>query len=193
VNRRTLEQGILVLLVYALAAITVLPLLIVSLSGDSHDATVHLNAIIATRGTLLGVLGPMAVVLGGIAAVRTYQGARAENIRTKRAETYANFLSACSEYWQAARIQNINAMDEKRAAMDLAHARLMLLGPDTVQAAAKALVNHTSAEVATKAIAEPRPSETEWNRLTTEHESLYQSFLDAARKDLASIRTTIDP
>jgi hypothetical protein len=101
---------------YLVLAVLVLPQWIVSLSPSAADANTQLNAVTNTRGTLIGILAPLVIVIGGIAAFRNYQEVRAQNIRTnaltlidrdetrrvRRADVYAALMSACHDCWEAA-------------------------------------------------------------------------------------------
>lgn len=107
--------GVLVL-AYVVGAATLLPQWIVSLNAGTADANTQLNAVTSTRGALIGILTPLVIVIGGIAAFRNYQEVRAQNTRTnalilidhdetrrlRRAEVYAGLTSACQESWAAA-------------------------------------------------------------------------------------------
>ena len=64
--------GVLVLLAYAVAAVTVLPEWVVSRSHSTADAAAKLNAITTTRVALLGVLTPVVVIIGGVVAGLSY-------------------------------------------------------------------------------------------------------------------------
>jgi hypothetical protein len=86
-------------------------------------------------------------------------------------------------------LEFIKALHEKRAAMDLAHDRVRLLGSDAVQTSAGALNWHLGAAIITKANAKPKLSEVDWNRISvTEYAPLYRAFTEAARDDLAPTR-----
>ncbi len=75
--------GALAVLAYVGAAASVLPGWIVSLTGgpDVDDKT-RLKAVTDTRGALLGLLTPLAVVIGGIAALLNYQATAEQSNRT---------------------------------------------------------------------------------------------------------------
>jgi hypothetical protein len=72
--------GLIVLLVYAAAAITVLPTWVVSWSAATVEDKDRLSAIVNTRGALLGVLGPALIGLGALAAFLNYRVA-SESLR----------------------------------------------------------------------------------------------------------------
>ena len=76
--------GLIVLLAYAVLAPTVLPGWVVSLSGSGADENHHLDAIANARGALLGVLAPVVVAIGAVAALLNYRVAA-----TNLAETAA--------------------------------------------------------------------------------------------------------
>ncbi len=76
--------GLIVLLAYAVLAATVLPGWVVSLSGSGADQNHRLDAIANARGALLGVLGPIVVAIGAVAAFLNYRVAA-----TNLAETAA--------------------------------------------------------------------------------------------------------
>lgn len=113
-GRRTWLFWVVLAIVYVVAAITALPQWIVSLTAGQADANTQLNAVTSTRGALLGILTPVVIVIGGIAAFRNYQEVREQNIRTnaltlldrdetrrlRRAELYAALVSACQGCWE---------------------------------------------------------------------------------------------
>ena len=207
---------VLVLLAYSYAAVVDLPPWIVSLTAGKADANTQLNAVASTRGALLGILTPLVVLIGGIVGLLNFQEIRAQNAltndrarterdetrRLRRAEVYADLISACNASWLAAhdryygdqqdvptQLEFIKALHEKRAAMDLAHDRVRLLGSDAVQTSAGALNWHLGAAIITKANAKPKLSEVDWNRISvTEYAPLYRAFTEAARDDLAPTR-----
>lgn len=106
---RLLVFGVLVLLAYVVAATTVLPQWIVSLSAGQADANTQLSAVINTRAALLGILTPVVFVVVGIAAFLNYRETTEQNRRTselarlerdearrlRRVDAYAELLSAC--------------------------------------------------------------------------------------------------
>jgi hypothetical protein len=172
--------GLLVLLAYLVAAITLLPRWIVSLTAGIADANTQLNAVTNTRGTLLGILTPVVIVVGGIVALLNYREVREQNQRTndlgrkerdemrrvRRAEVYAEFLRACDDCWDAANdlhhadrdemdvdsfLTLLRANREKRATMDRSHNRVMLLGSDAAQASASDLMRHCGVAMVSKA------------------------------------------
>lgn len=206
----------LLLLAYSYAAVIDLPTWIVSLTAGKADANTQLNAVTSTRGALLGILTPLVVLIGGIVGLLNFQEIRAQNSltneraqterdearRLRRADGYADLISACSASWAAAldrysddqqdadtQLGHIKALRETRAAMDLAHDRVMLLGSDVVQASAAALTRHLGVEIVTRSNKKPRLSDADWTRISiTEYAPLYKAFIDAARDDLAPTR-----
>jgi len=207
---------VVVLLAYAYAALAMLPAWIVSLNAGTADANTQLTALTSTRGALLGILTPLVVLIGGVVGLLNFQEIRAQNAltneraraerdetrRLRRAEVYADFLSACSaalgaaldRYYgdqQDARVQldYVRALGTTRDAMDLAHDRVRLLGSDSVQASARELNRHLGAEIMTKSNAQPKLSEDDWKRISvTEYAPIYRAFTEAARDDLAPTR-----
>src|SRR5215472_4566748 len=74
--------GLIVLLVYAVLAVVVFPAWIVSINaGPKADDNTRLNAIVNTRGALLGVLAPVVVAIGAVAAFLNYRETSAQNRR----------------------------------------------------------------------------------------------------------------
>jgi uncharacterized protein YjbI with pentapeptide repeats len=71
--------GIFLALMYVVAATTVLPPWIVSLSAGGADDNTRLNAVTNTRSALLSLLAPLAVVVGGVAALLNYRTTTAQN------------------------------------------------------------------------------------------------------------------
>src|ERR1700730_360207 len=208
--------GLIVLLAYGDLAAAVLPQRLVSLTAGTADASTQLNAVTSTRAALLGVFVPLVVLLGGIAAFLAYRETAGQNRHTneqarqdrdetrrlRRAEVYAELLSACQQTWKAALelhtperadpdyvLGLLHTNYEKRVAMDLAHDRVRLLGSDEVQASAIALTMHVGVEVVTRANAQPRLTEEEWTRITvTDYARLNRAFVNATRGDLAPTR-----
>jgi uncharacterized protein YjbI with pentapeptide repeats len=76
--RPTAATGIFLVLVYVVAATTVLPPWIVSLSAGGADDNTRLNAVTNTRSALLSLLAPLAVVVGGVAALLNYRANSAQ-------------------------------------------------------------------------------------------------------------------
>jgi len=74
--------GLIALLAYAVLAVTVLPGWIVSISGAKADENHRLDAIANTRSALLGVLTPLVVAIGAVAAFLNYRETSAQNKRT---------------------------------------------------------------------------------------------------------------
>jgi hypothetical protein len=207
--------GVLLVLVYLYAAVTTLPQWIVSISAGKADANTELNAVTSTRAALLGIVTPLVIVFGGIAGVLNYQEVRSQNRRAnalalvenderrrvRRAEVYAEFLSACHACVEAAYtvyladradadyLSHLIAIREKRAAMELSCDRVRMLGADTLQEPARDLNRHCGVEIATKASARRKLSDEEWKRIVvTEYAPLYVAFIDATRRDLAPTR-----
>lgn len=126
-----LAAGI-VLLAYAFVAATLLPQWFVSLTAGKADPNTQLNAVTNTRNALLGILTPLVILIGGLAALLNYQEVRRQNIRTddltlldrdetrrlRRAEVYAGLTSACQETWDASSFvfhadqDNVNSLYE---------------------------------------------------------------------------------
>src|SRR2546430_10531240 len=75
------EILIFVVLVYGYAAAAVLPQLLVSLTADKADANTQLTAVTSTRGALLGLIAPVVLLFGGIAAILNYQETTEQNRR----------------------------------------------------------------------------------------------------------------
>lgn len=65
--------GLIALVAYAVLAATVLPGWVVSVSGSKADVNHRLDAIANPRGALLGVLGPLVVAIGAVAAFLNYR------------------------------------------------------------------------------------------------------------------------
>lgn len=65
--------GLVVLLAYAVLAATLLPAWVVSMSGGKADENHRLDAIANARGALLGVLAPVVVAIGAVAAFLNYR------------------------------------------------------------------------------------------------------------------------
>lgn len=61
--------GLIVLMAYAVLTATVLPVWVVSLSGPKADENHRLDAIANARGALLGVLAPVVIAIGAVAAL----------------------------------------------------------------------------------------------------------------------------
>jgi len=75
--------GLIVLLAYTALAATVLPAWIVSVNAGARATDDHrLDAIASTRGALLGVLAPVVVAIGALAALLNYRETSAQNRRT---------------------------------------------------------------------------------------------------------------
>ena len=74
--------GLIGLVAYAVLAATVLPVWIVSVSATTADENHRLDAIVNTRGALLGVLAPVVVAIGAVAAFLNYRETSAQNRRT---------------------------------------------------------------------------------------------------------------
>ena len=72
----------IVLLIYGVAAATVLPVWIVSHDAGNVNETDRLSAIVNTRSALLGVLGPLVVTIGGVVDLLNYLETSAHNRRT---------------------------------------------------------------------------------------------------------------
>lgn len=71
--------GATALVAYVVASATVLPINIVSLDTEGASSDARLNAIADTRSALLGLLAPLAVVVGGIAALLSYRATAEQN------------------------------------------------------------------------------------------------------------------
>ena len=69
------------LVAYAVAAIFVLPQWIVHRTAGKADGNSQLAAVTATRSALLGILTPVVVVVGGIAAFLNYWETVRQNVR----------------------------------------------------------------------------------------------------------------
>jgi hypothetical protein len=207
---------VLLLLGYAYEAVTVLPQWIVSLTAGKADANTQLNAVTSTRGALLGILTPLVIFIGGIVGLLNFQEFRAQNVltndratterdetrRMRRAEVYADMISACNaaldasldRYYgdvqdAATQLLYLETLGKTRAAMDLAHDRVRLLGSDSVQASAQELNRHLGAEIVTKSNAKPKLSAADWKRISVvEYAPIYKAFVEAARADLAPTR-----
>jgi hypothetical protein len=164
-------------LAYVVAAATVLPPWLVSLTAGKTDANTQLNAVTSTRAALLAVVTPAVLLLAGFAALLNYRETAEQNRRTneraekerdeerrlRRANVYADLLGSCGECVTAA--ENLyfaqptdgnygslmSSLLDKRHAMDLADDRVMLLGSDDVQPYAKELNRHVGEEVVTQA------------------------------------------
>jgi hypothetical protein len=74
--------GLIGLLAYAVLAAIVLPGWIVSVSAAKADENHRLDAIVNTRGTLLGVLAPVVVAIGAVAAFLNYRETSTQNRRS---------------------------------------------------------------------------------------------------------------
>src|SRR5260370_14246556 len=72
----------IVLLIYGVAAATVLPVWILSHDAGNVNEADRLSAIVSTRSALLGVLGPLVVAIDGAVAVLNYRETSAHNRRT---------------------------------------------------------------------------------------------------------------
>ena len=97
-------------------AAILLPQWIVSQSVGNADPNSRLNAVIATRGMILGVLTPVAVAVAGIAALLNYRETaglnrrlyelaireRGETRPLRRVDLYEQFLTACDNCKSAA-------------------------------------------------------------------------------------------
>ena len=96
--------GLILLLAYAVLAATVLPGWIVSLSGSKADENHRLDAIVNTRNALLGVLAPLVVAIGAIAALLNYRETSAQNRRTldvtRRGQLTERFTKAIDQLGQ---------------------------------------------------------------------------------------------
>jgi hypothetical protein len=128
---------LLLLLAYVIAAMHVLPQWLVDLSAGNADANTKLTAVDNTRGALLGILTPIVIVLGSVAAFLNFRETRRQNEsadrlaqqdrdegrRLRRAELYAAYMAA--------------AVDLVNAATDAYHGR------DFKEAQAGALGTHT--------------------------------------------------
>jgi hypothetical protein len=182
------------LVVYLIAAIFVLPQWLVSVTAGNASSDARLNAITGTRGALIGLLTPLSVVFGGIAGLAAFQAFRERKLH---AEVYGDFLLACRECKDAvtalylADPKDVNYGSyartnvEKRAAMDRATDRALLLGSESVQAQARALNDYCGTEMATRAGLTPKVHEEEWRRATeTGYDPVVAAFLAAARTDL---------
>jgi hypothetical protein len=120
-TRLAVGGGVLVLLAYAVAAVTVLPEWVVSSGHSSADAAAKLNAITTTRVALLGVLTPVVVIIGGVVAGLSYGETVRHNRRSdesarrlRRAEVYVELLTACDECVTAAdEFYHLERMDQE--------------------------------------------------------------------------------
>jgi uncharacterized protein YjbI with pentapeptide repeats len=74
--------GLIGLMAYAVLAARVLPAWIVSMDATKVDENHRLEAIVNTRGALLGVLAPVVVAIGAVAAFLNYRETSAQNRRT---------------------------------------------------------------------------------------------------------------
>jgi len=213
-HQRLLIGGAVLVAVYLVAAATVLPSWLVSMSASTADADTKLAAITATRTALLDAITPIVVLFGGIAALLNYQETaeqnrraneraekeRDEERRLRRAEVYVDFVRACERqgsiaadlYYTAANhpriVERRDAVVQASGAVAFAHDRVRLLGADEVQAAASNLHKHCG-EIGTVALAFPKASKEEWTRVwVTDYALHYKTFLDASRADLALTR-----
>jgi hypothetical protein len=192
-------------------AVTILPQWIISLSAGHADANTQLAAVTNTRGALLGLLTPLVIVIGGLAAILNYQEVHEQNLRinelsraereearrVRRGELYAELLNACHECMYAAIAlyladeqgtdygSYVKANVEMRAAMELAQYRVMMVGAEAVRLPALASTTHCGIVIATKAGATPKLSMDEWMRITgSDYAKVQFDFVMAARKDL---------
>lgn len=73
---------VLLVVIYVYAALTMLPQWLVSMTAGKADPDTQLNAVTNTRTALLGIVTPIAVLVGGIAAFLNYQETAEQNRRT---------------------------------------------------------------------------------------------------------------
>lgn len=204
----------MLLVTYVVAAATMLPPWLVALTAGKADANTQLNAVSSTRAALLGVVTPIVLLFGGIAALLNYQETAEQNRRTneraekerdeerrlRRANVYADFTGAVERCAAAALVvfiaspENANylayltELNTERRAVMAAHDRVRLLGADVVQAAASD-IRTQSGTFAKAAMVSPKVAEDEWERVwSIEYSAHYFAFLNAARTDLEPTR-----
>ncbi len=211
--RRLLGIAALVVLAYV-GVVEVLARLLVHFSAGAADANTQLNAVTSTRGALLGLLTPLVVALGGVAAFLNYREVSGQNRRTnerateerdetrrlRRASVYGNFIDTCERHASAALMlfstldgaanytERLAKLIEERRAFSAAQDQLRLLGSDDVQDSAGKLFQHSS-KIGKAASSSPKPTAAEWETVyATEYAPHYMEFMNAARKDLGPTR-----
>jgi len=211
--RRQLGIAALVVLAYV-GFVEVLARLLVHFSAGAADANTQLNAVTSTRGALLGLLTPLVVALGGVAAFLNYREVSGQNRRTnerateerdetrrlRRASVYANFIEGSERCASAAVVafytpsdradykESLRKVVEERRAFSAALDQLRLLGADDVRPPAQNLYSH-AATMVKMAMSSPKATEAAWKGVyATDYSKLYLAFLNAARKDLEPTR-----